>query len=90
MTPEAWRHKSKLTLAEVAALVGVASAMTVKRYETGAREVPNSIALSYERVSMGAVTAEDLNRARRKFLRADATNETAEPQASSAQPDKVA
>jgi len=70
MDPRAWRKKkARLPLADVALLLGVSSPNTVRRYETGEREAPNSIALAYERVSAGAVSAEDLNRARSRFLR---------------------
>jgi len=72
MDPAAWRVKAKLTLRDVARRLGVASPMTVLRYERGEREAPNSVALRYERESGGQVTSEDLHRARQRFLRGQA------------------
>ena len=72
MEPAHWRKKAKLSLREVARKLGVASPNSVLRYESGEREAPNSIALAYERVSGGDVTGEDLNRVRKRHLRAAA------------------
>jgi transcriptional regulator with XRE-family HTH domain len=69
MAPAAWRKKKKLSLRNVAKLIGVRSAMTVLNYESGAREMPNSVALAYERESDGEVSAEDIAAVRRSYLR---------------------
>ena len=73
MTPSFWRKQQGLSLREVAVQLGVASAMTVLRYESGAREVPNRVALAYERMTERAVTSEELNAVRVAFLRAHRT-----------------
>jgi len=70
MDPRAWRKKAARTLTETALSLGLSSPSTVRRYETGEREAPNSIAIAYAEISGGAVSAEDLNRARQRFLRA--------------------
>jgi transcriptional regulator with XRE-family HTH domain len=71
MTPAAWRKREGLTLRELAARLGC-TRMSAMRYESGEREAPNSIALTYERISGGEVTAEDLNRARGRYLHSKA------------------
>ncbi len=65
----AWRKREKLTLREVALLLG-RTAMSALNYETGKREAPNSIALAYAKISKGEVTGADLHRVRKRFLRA--------------------
>lgn len=77
MNPFAWRKKAALSLREVASQIGVSSAMSVLRYESGAREVPNSVALAYERISKRAVTSEDLDQARTEFLKAASVTKAA-------------
>jgi transcriptional regulator with XRE-family HTH domain len=70
MGPTAWRERENLTLKEAAKRLGVSSASCVFRYERGERETPNSVTMAYARESGGEVTAEDLHRARKRFLRA--------------------
>lgn len=69
MDPAAWRKREKLTVRGAAKRLGIKSAMSVLRYESGEREAPNSVAIAYERESGGEVSAEDLNRVRKRFLR---------------------
>ena len=74
MDPRAWRKKQAgLSLRAVATRLGCASPQTVRRYETGEREVPNSIALAYATESGGAVTAKDLDRTRNRYLKSRST-----------------
>lgn len=69
MDPAGWRKKAKLSLRDLAARLGI-TRMTLSRYEKGEREAPNSVVLAYARESAGAVTGEDLNRARKRYVRA--------------------
>lgn len=69
MDPAIWRKKRGLTLKETARQIGHVSESMVFRYERGQREAPTSVSLAYERISGGAVTAADLNRTRKRFLR---------------------
>jgi transcriptional regulator with XRE-family HTH domain len=69
MVPARWRHQSKLSLRELAARLGI-TRMTLSRYEKGEREVPNSVVLAYARESDGQVTGEDLDRVRKRYVRA--------------------
>lgn len=68
MDPAAWRRRERLSLRDVAALIGC-TRMSVKRYEEGARDPTNSTVVAYKRISKGDVTGEDFDRARRRFLR---------------------
>lgn len=69
MSPSLWRRKRGLSLSRVAELLGCGSPSTVLRYERGVRDVPNSVSLAYSEISNGAVTASDLARVRKGFLR---------------------
>lgn len=68
MAPKEWRDSVGLKLEDVAAKLGC-SRMSVWNYETGRRDVPNSIARKYEKISDKKVNADDLHSVRRGWLR---------------------
>jgi DNA-binding transcriptional regulator YdaS (Cro superfamily) len=68
MDPAEWRNKAGLSLRALAARLGCAWS-SVRRWENGETEAPNSIAQAYERESKGEVTGADLHRVRKRYLR---------------------
>jgi predicted transcriptional regulator len=68
MVPAIWRKRSGISLRNLALRLGCTWS-SARRYETGEREAPNSIALKYEEISGGEVTGEDLKRVRDRFLK---------------------
>ena len=74
MLPADWRKKAGLSLREVARRLGCSSASSVLRWESGEREAPNSVVIAYDKISKGEVTSSDLNKARKKHLRADSAS----------------
>ncbi len=79
MTPRAWRKEvSGLSLRELALRLGVSSPNSVRNYESGQREAPNSIVIAWTEASAGAVTSEDLNVVRKAWLSKEAAREKRE------------
>lgn len=73
MDPAAWRKKAKISLRDLANRLGCAWS-SVRRYERGEHEAPNSIVLAYEKISkdekgVSQVTGADLHRVHKRFLR---------------------
>ena len=70
MDPKAWRIEQKLSLAAIAAKVGLSGknpAVTYRRWEVGASRCPDSIVVQMERLTCGRVTADDWLRARLSY-----------------------
>jgi predicted transcriptional regulator len=68
MAPKEWRESEGLKLGDVAALLK-RSRMSVWHYETGRRDTPNSVVLTYGRISKGKVTPRDMHAVRQAWLR---------------------
>lgn len=70
MDPKTWRIEQKLSLAAIAAKVGLSGknpAVTYRRWEVGASRCPDSIVVQMERLTEGRVTADDWLRARLSY-----------------------
>ena len=70
MNPKAWRIEQKLSLAAIAAKVGLSGknpAATYRRWEVGASYCPDAIVVQMERLTEGRVTADDWLRARLSY-----------------------
>jgi transcriptional regulator with XRE-family HTH domain len=68
MDPSVWREQAGLTLREMAERLGRGWS-SVRRWELGEKEAPNSVVLEYDRASKGRVTSADFARVRKRFLR---------------------
>jgi transcriptional regulator with XRE-family HTH domain len=71
-SPRKWREKAALSLADVAAKVGIVGrnpSRTYARYETGENQCPVPVIEGVRLLSKGRVTAESWCAARAEFLK---------------------
>lgn len=64
-----WRILNEMTMAEAAKRLGLDSARTYQRYETGENRPDAPMLVLIQRMTAGAVTVEDMHRLRLRWLR---------------------
>jgi transcriptional regulator with XRE-family HTH domain len=70
MDPASWRKRKGLGLRTLAEKLGRGWS-SLRRWENGEREAPNSVVRAYEKASGGEVTSDDFARVRRRFLKTE-------------------
>lgn len=80
MNLQEWRTKHGFTLNECAALLGLGSARTYQRYETGENRPSALLTERIVRASNGDVSAQDIHAVRLSWERANLAQTNSEPE----------